>query len=78
MAKLLTMFSDITQLIEDDNINIDDDLLIKLEKQLLLFKQHIQSPNIDNIELSDGTKLKRGRKPKYTEDEKKKLLKNGH
>jgi hypothetical protein len=74
MTRLLTIFSDITQLIEDENITIDDDLLIKIEKQLLVFKKNIQLQDIDKPDLVDGSvKLKRGRKPKYTDEERKSL-----
>ena len=73
MTKLLTIFSDITQLIEDDNITIDDDLLIKFEKQLLLFKKNIQLHDIDKPNLDGSIKLKRGRKPMLSSEERKSL-----
>jgi dTDP-D-glucose 4,6-dehydratase len=62
MTKLLTIFSDITQLIKDENTTtIDDNLLIKFEK-------NIQSHDIDYT-----IKRKRGPKQKYTDDERKEL-----
>jgi hypothetical protein len=68
MTEVTQLLIEINKLIEDDN-NIKEKELEKFKKQLIKFQKII----IENNNEINSDKKKRGRKPMYTEEEKKQI-----